>query len=319
MATLVTWDEFTDGGRPQGGTIPETVLDEVTNLVSRRRPLLSSLGMRDVTGTFIEMFTDTLETRGYNAVAEGIAFTAQQLAQPVRHFNHVQTFYKSGQISDTDKKVRHYNGDPMTYQISKRLEALLNDIEHTLHRGSAATGATNLPRQTSGMLNVFPTTSSPLTFTSSSGTTLTEDVFVDLLEVWAANKLDVRPSQCYVNSKLKRTISEYSTKITRNVEAGSKMQMLIVERHESDFGALDIMFSEDQLASATKITSGNSLMFIDPSLFKVGWLTKPTVEELSRDGLRRRFQIHAECGLVYMNAQGGGGGTGYVPYIEVAT
>lgn len=318
MANLVTWDEFTAGARPQGGTIAETVLAEVTNLISKERPLLSMIGSQPVTNTYVELLTDLLGTRGLNAQVEGAAATNPALQQPVRHFAHVQSFAKWGVVSDEQRLVGHYNGDPFTYQVAKSVDELMNDIEHALHRGSAITGATDAARQLHGMLNIFSGQSGTATFTDSSGTTLTEEVFVDLLQVFRDQRLGIRPTQCYVNTFLKRTISEYSTRVTRNIDAAEKAQMLIVERHESDFGAMDILYTEDQLVSASKTTFGNSLMFIQPDKFAVGWLRPPTVEQLSRDGLRDRFQINAQATLLYDHEKGGGGGTGFVAYINQA-
>lgn len=318
MANLVTWDEFADGGRPQDGTIGEVVLAEVTNLISKERPLMSMIGSRSVSNTYVEQLTDELGARGHNAQVEGAAATNPSLTQPVRHFSHVQSFAQWGVVSDEQRMVGHYNGDPFSYQVSKKLDEMMNDIEHALHRGSSITGATDAARQLNGLLNIFAGQSGTLTFTDSSGTTLTEEVFIDLLQVFRDQRLGVRPTQCYVNSYLKRTISEYSTKITRNVDASSKVQMLVVERHESDFGSLDILYSEDQLNSASKVTFGSSLVFLQPDLFRTGWLRPPTVEQLSRDGLRDRFQMNAQATLLYDHDRGGGGGTGFVPYINQA-
>jgi hypothetical protein len=318
MATLVTFDEFTSGARPQDGTIKEVVLEEVTNLISKERPLMSMIGRQGVTNTFVEQLTDTLGSRGVNAQLEGVAFQDTTLAQPTRHFVHVQSFGKWGRVSDENRLVGHYNGDPFTYQVSKAVDELMNDIEHALHRGSAATGETDVARQLNGLLNIFSGQSGTATYTSSSGTTLTEEIFIDLLQVFRDERLGVRPSQCYVNSLLKRTVSEYSTKITRNVDAAAKLQMLVVERHSSDFGDLDILYTEDQLKAASKITYGNSLAFVDPQYFKAGWLRPPTVEQLSRDGFRDRFQINAQATLLYDHEKGGGGGDGFVSYINQA-
>lgn len=315
MANLVTWDEFAEDATV-GGTIKETVLAEVTNLISKERPLLSSIGSKPVTNTYVELLTDTLGSRGLNAHIEGAAATNPALTQAVRHFATVQSFAKWGVVSDEQRLVGHYNGDPFTYQVAKSVDELMNDIEHALHRGSMVTGATDSARQLDGMLNIFSSQDGTSTFTDSSGTTLTEEVFVDLMQVFRDERLGIRPSQCYVNSFLKRTISEYSTRITRNIDASAKAQMLIVERHESDFGAMDILYTEDQLISPTKVTQGNSLMFIQPDKFAVGWLRMPTVEQLSRDGLRDRFQISGHCTLLYDHEKGGGGGTGFVAYIN---
>jgi len=318
LATLVTWDEFSSGGRPQDGTIRELVLEEVTNLTSRRRPLMSTIGKRAVSNTFVEILTDTLASRGYNATVEGAAATDPALSQPGRHFVHVQSFAEWGQVSDEQRNVGHYNDDPYTYQVRKKLEEMLNDIEHAMHRGSAATGATDAPRQFNGLLNIFANQTGTATYTSSSGTTFTEEVLVDLLQVFRDQSLDVLPSQAYVASYLKRTISEFSTRITRNVDAAARRQELIIERHTSDFGDLDVMYSEDQLNAAGKTLSGNSIAFVDPQYFQAGWLKAPTVEALPRDGLRDRFQMNAHATLVFKNEKGGGGGEGFVGYINQA-
>ena len=318
MGTLVTWDEFTASGRPQGETIGEIVLAEVTNLISKRRPLMSVLSAGGAKSTFIEQLTDSLNSRAHNAVIEGIAYTDYDLTQPSRHFVHVQSFYKSGRVSDEQRMTHHYNGDPLAYQIGKSLNELLNDVEHALHRGSAATGATNAARQFKGLLNIFSGQSGTATYTSSSGTTFTEEVLVDLLQVFRDSKLDVEPTIAFVSSWLKRTISEFSTRVTRNVDVAAKKQTLVVEQHESDFGTLNVMYSEDQLHSASKTTYGNSVSFIDPALFKVGWMKAPTVEQLARDGLRDRYQINGQVTLLYDHEKGGGGGDGFVPYINQA-
>lgn len=315
---LVTWDEFTAGQRPQGGTIPEMVFAEVTNLVSRRRPLMSSISTAGLDTLYPELLSDTLPTRGHNAFIEGVQATDQALTQPTRHFTHVQSFAKWGYVSDEQRLVRHINEDPFVYQTRKRLQELLNDVEHALHRGSSATGATSAARQFNGLLNIFSGQSGTATYTSSSGTTFTEEVLVDLLQAFGDQSLDVRPTQVYVNSWLKRTISEFSTRVTRNVDAASRRQELIIERHASDFGDLDVMYSEDQLKGASKTVYGNSICFVDPSYFKVGWLRPPTVEQLPRDGLRDRFQINAQVTLLFDHEKGGGGGDGFVPYIGQA-
>jgi len=317
--SLVTWQEFDAGGRPQGGTIAELVLTEVTNLVSKKRPLMSSISSRGVSNTYVEILTDAYGSRKPNAWVEGVQATDMSMGQPTRHYVHVQSFANWGYVSDEQRLVRHYNEDPYTYQVKKRLNELLNDIEHAMHRGSAATGDTSAnARQFNGLLNIFAGQSGTKTFTDTTGITFTEEVLVDLLQVFQDSSLDVTPTQAYVASYLKRTISEFSTRITRNVDAAARKQELIIERHASDFGDLDILYSEDQLKSASKTVVGNSISFVDPESFRAGWLKAPTVEGLARDGLRDRFQMNAQVTLVYDHEKGGGGGTGFIPYINQA-
>lgn len=317
MATLTTWDEFSSGGKPQDGTIRELVLSDVINITSRRRPLMSVLRSRPVSNTYVEDLADVLAPRAHNAVLEGAAATDPALSQPTRNFFHVQSFGAWGYVSDEQRLVGHYNEDPFVYHTRKKLTELLNDMEHSLHRGSAATGATSATRQLEGLINSFRAASSAGgTFTSSSGTTFTEEVFIDLLQVFKANSLEVNPSIAFVNYLLKRTISEFSTRVTRNVDAVMKRQTLVIDQHESDFGALGVIYSEDQLVAASKTAQGNSISFIDPEFYSIGVLRSPTIEKLPRDGFRDRFQINSQATLIYRSDQGGGGGEGYVSYIN---
>jgi hypothetical protein len=238
------------------------------------------------------------------------------LTQPARHAVIVQSFAKFGQVADEQRLVSHYNEDPFTYQVRKKLNELLNDIEHALHRGTAVSGDSGVARQFDGLLNVTgSTTSTTFLQDVASAITLTEEVLVDLLETFRDNAFDVLPSQVYVASLLKRTISEFSTRVTRNVDASARRQELIIERHTSDFGDLDVMYSEDQSKGSDKEDPDNSMSFIDPQYFQVGWLRPPTVENLTRDGFRDRFQMNAQCTLLFRNDSGGGFAKNLVSYI----
>lgn len=312
---LVTWQEFTAGGRPQGGSIPEDLRDFVENVSPVDRPALALFRKTRAQTTFVEWQTDTLPARAFNAYTEGVGFTDQALQTPTRQFAHVQTFARWGQVSDEQRAVEHKGfADALLYQERKAIDATMNDIEHALHRGSAVTGATNAARQFRGILNILSTN-----FTSSSGTTLTEDIFGDLMQLFQVNGADIRPRAVFVSHWLKRTISQYSTRITRNVEASARVQINTIEEHESDFGSVRVFYARDQLAAASRTTQGNSIVILDPSFFETAWLQPLMSELLERDGLRTRFQISAMLTLIYRTELAGGGGTGYVSYLPTAT
>ncbi len=311
MGQLLTWQEFTAGARPQGGTIPELLMDFVQNVSPVDRPALALFRKVRVTGTYVEWLEDALAARGHNAQPEGVDSTNPDSVTPTRTFTHVQNFLKWGEVSDIQRFVNHKGfNDAMLYQKDKRMQELLNDIEHAIHRGSSATGATNASRQFGGLLNIHTTN-----FTASSGTTLTESVFNNLLQAFYDNSVDARPSVAFVNSWLKRTISLYSTNITKNVNASEKVQILTVERHQSDFGDVYIYLARDQLNSVTKYLQGSSIVLLDPSFYETGWLTPPQSEELARQGTKTRFQIQANMTLIYRTQKAGGGGTGFVPNV----
>ena len=72
-------------------------------------------------------------------------------------------------------------------------------------------------------------------------------------------------SAAFVNSWLKRTISQFSTNVTRYTDNAKAVQRVLIEQHQSDFGVVNIFLSRDQLKSATKLTYGNSIVLIDPN------------------------------------------------------
>lgn len=307
---LLTWQEFASGGRPQGGTIPEDLRDFIENVSPLDRPALASFRRTKVNTTFIEWLEDVMPARAVNAWLEGADATDLSLGVPTRSYTHVQTFARWGKVADVQRAVEHKGfADAYLYQENKAVQATLNDVEHAIHRGTSATGATSAARQFNGLLNIFSTN-----FTSSSGTTFTEDVFGDLIQLFKDNT-DVKPSMAFVNSFLKRTISQFSTKVTRNVSAAEKVQYAVIERHVSDFGDVSIYHSRDQLKAASKTTYGNSIVILDPSYFETGWLQPLMSETLARTGLHTQFQISAMMTLLYRTEKAGGGGTGYVSYI----
>jgi len=308
---LLTWQEFTAGGRPQGGTIPEDLRDFVENVSPTDRPALARFGKTRVATTFVEWLEDSLPARAHNAYIEGVASTDPALTVPTRSYAHVQTFARWGQVADTQRSVDHKGfADAYLYQERKAVDATLNDIEHALHRGSAATGATSAARQFAGLLNIFSTN-----FTDCSQLTMTEEVFGNLLQLFWDNSVDIRPSYAMMNSLLKRTISLYATKNTFNLDAQARIQSLVTEVHHSDFGDIFLDLSRDQLKAASKTVTGNSIVLLDPSYFEVGFLQPLQVETLARDGLRTRFQVSAECTLIYRTQKAGGGGINLVAYI----
>ncbi len=295
-----TWQEFTSGGRPQGGSIVEDLQDFIANVSAKDVPLLAGLEQRGVATAFVEWQEDVLPGRGHNAVLEGIAYTEYGVSMPVRRFAHVQTFYESGAVSDTERQVEHAGfDDALSYAEQKAFLSMRNDMEHALHRGSAATGATSAARQFAGLLNVITTNT-----TDGSGLTMTESVFNDMLElIWQTG--EINPTEVYVNSRLKRTISGYTTNVTRNIDAADKRQIQATDFYDSDFGTLRMYLSRDQLRSATVGAKGNSICVIDPMYFRTGWLQTARREILPRDGLRDRFQMSASMCLMARTEKAG--------------
>jgi hypothetical protein len=307
---LKTFQEFTANGRPQGGTIPEDLRDFVENVSAKDRPALALFRKTRIATTYVEWLQDVLRSRAHNSWIEGADATDPALVTPTRSSAVAQNFAGWGKVTDVQRAVEHKGfQDAFLYQEKKIIDAVLNDIEHTLHRGSAASGNTASTRQFAGLLNI-----SGSFLSDHSGVTLTEDVFGDMLAQFVDGGTELRPTTCFVNSALKRTISQFSTKVTRNVNASEKVQTLIVDAYASDFGDVKIFYSRDQL-KGTKTGVGHSLCLLDPSFFEIGWLQPLMSEVLARTGLATTFQISAQCTLIYRTEKALGGASNLCPYI----
>lgn len=311
MTLLQSWQELGTRAPLPNGTIVEDLRDFVENVSAVDKPALALLRKSRVRTAFIEWNEDTLPARGHNAALEGQDATSPDLTVPSRLHTAVQIFARWGQVSDLQRAIEHVGMEDMElYQESKAVKSTLNDMEHAIHRGSYITGNTDSARQFSGFLNI-----SNSYITASSGTTMTEAVFGDYLQQPQDGAYDVNFSVAFVNSWLKRTISGYNTKITRNIEAAARRQILLVDRYTGDFGDVDVYYSRDQLKGASTTVHGNSIALIDPQYFELGWLQTLMVEQLARGGLSTKFQVSAMMTLIYRTAKALGGATGVVPYL----
>jgi hypothetical protein len=305
---LQTYQEFPVGTQ-KGGTIREDLLDVITNLSPRDTPLFNNLGSVQVDAGYVEILTDTLNAAAVNAWVEGAAATDVNLSVPSRSAAIVQTFMDHFWVSGRQRSVTHAGmADPMAYQELKNTKEFRTDIELALHRGSAVTGDSDTAAQTAGFLNAASTNN-----TSSSGTTLTESVFNDLLQLAYSYNMNLR--EVYCNMFLKRTINGYTTDTTRFISADARRQVDIVDAYESEIGILALFKSRYQLQSASKTTQGNSFIAIDPDHWKVGWLRAPQTFELGKDGDRDRRMIVGELALLPMHETAAVVGQGYVPYL----
>jgi hypothetical protein len=253
--------------------------------------------------------TDTIAAAAANAFTEGAAATDQTLTVPVRVASHVQNLQKHFWVSKRDQAVRHAGlANMVSYQEMKKTKEILRDLELALHRGSAVTGNSGVAGTFSGLLNGITTYA-----TSSSGTTLTERVFNDLVTLSYATPSNLR--EVYANMQVKRTINGFTTRTQRYIPATERRQVDIIEVYESEVGLLGIFKSRDQLQAASIGAQGNSFCVIDPDYWTVGWLRPFNTLELGLDGDRDRRMIVGEVTLIRRNELAGVAGTGYVANI----
>lgn len=307
---LLTYQEFPSGQEAgPGASIREDLMDFIENVSPKDTPLFNNLGQIKVNAGFVEFLQDTLTAATTNAFTEGAAATDVNLGTPSRNNAIVQNFQKHFWVSGRNQAVNHAGFSSMlSYQEVKKTRELKTDVELALHRGSAVTGTTDSASQLAGMLNVASTYN-----TSSSGTTLTESVFNNLITLSYATPVNLR--EVYCNMLVKRTINGYTTNTQRFIPSGDRRQVDLVEVYESEVGVLGIFKSRYQLEAASSAVFGNSFLCIDPDFFQTGWLRPFNGHTLGKDGDRERRMIVGELTLIPRAEEAAVVGTDYVANI----
>lgn len=293
MAQLQTWDEIVASSLTSDQSIREELQDAIYNVTPYDTPILSRLQQVPISNKFVQWQTATFRAAADNSVAEGIAFTAISCTQPSRASNISQLFYEGLEVSDTDRQVAHAGmSDPFAYQEAKKLVELKKDMELALVKGSAVTGTTSSNCKLGGLMNVISTNR-----TSLSGITFTEAIFTNILQLAWGNS-DVMPNEIFVGPNLKRTITNYSTRVTPFIDAETKKQVLTVSQYESDFGAMKVFLHRNLTSAGSSV---NEMIVIDPKWLATGWLQALKRESLPRTGLRSQAMITADMTLLYKN------------------
>jgi len=303
---LTSYDELGSGVQKGAGSIREDLLDFIENLSPIDTPLYNNLTQIGVNAGFVEFLEDSLPAAAVNAFTEGAAGTDQTLTTPARSATILQNFQKHFWITGRQDAVNHAGMASQTsYQRIKAGKNWKNDVELALHRGSAVSGTNSVAPQFNGLLNAGLSG-----MTASSGTTLTERVYNDIVTL--AYAFSLNPRQVYANMLVKRTISGFSTNVQRFIEAEAKKQLNVIDVYESEQGMQEIIKSRYQLQAAAVTSQGNSWVAIDPDFFNVAILRAPQEFKLGKDGDRERYMLVGELALLVRARGAGFGATGHV-------
>jgi hypothetical protein len=274
-------------------TLREELMDLIHNVSPSETPILSTVQMVPVDSTYPQWLIDSYRAAATNAYLENTVFTDHSKTVPTRVSNIVQTMYRGGNVTDVQRAVAHAGmDDPLGYYEDKDVVEFKRDIELALVRGSAVTGTTDTASQLNGLMNVISTNT-----TNLSSVTMTETIYNNILALTWGNTARM-PTDVYCGPNIKRTISGYTTNVTRNIDADEKRQINVVDFYDSEF----IRNQRVHLHRDVTDTSTSAEFFaIDPSFVATGWLKPLRSELLARDGLRTRYQLSAHLTLLYNN------------------
>lgn len=266
--------------------VREDLLSVLTNLTPTDTQLVSGLGQSSASSVLHEWLTDTLSAVKDNAAQEGSDSVYPTTTNPTRLFNYTQIFKQAYQVSGTERAVNHaaFN-DRFSYEATKAMKILKNDMEYAVLRGSLACGTGSLARRLIGVKNFLSLV------TSQSGVSLSENILNDLFQVQWTNGSET--NALYGGMYIKRKVSGFTGGATKQVEVVDRRLVNAVDVYEADAAKMVKLFAHRHMT-----VSGDTnydVMGIDEDKFRIAYLRKPTTIELAKTGDSDKGEILTEA------------------------
>lgn len=211
---------------------------------------------------------------------EGDENTFSDLAQPTKRNNITQIVKKVFSVTETDIAVSKVSPkDAYVREMNVAMRRWKNSAEYAVLRGTKASGASGVSRETEGFINSTVNNGGFAT-TYASGTSLTDDLFNTIIEQ-SYNATDAYIVDLVLgNGSMKRDLSKFTAGNTRNVDAEDKRLTRAIEIYESDFGIHELRAHKDMIAGG--------LLGLRKELCHVGYLRKPKhkVNGVSGDNMK---------------------------------
>lgn len=298
-------------GPDQGQSLAEDVKDLITNVDYERTPFFSQLGESVATNVLHSWLTDTYEAGEDNAQAEGYDVVHGDLTPPTRANNICQIFGEEVKVTNSQRRSQHYGmGDPYAYQLRKKMVKLARDMNKAVLVGTRASGDSGVARRMDGAIALITTNKTQ----RSSGTSLTETEFNDIMQGIFDNGTDVNADKVFTGATLKRAISSYTAGSTKNVEASDGRLYNSVGVYESDFGVHTIHLEREIPSGA----NAKGILAVDSSKWKFAYLQggelpgTPTHTPLAMTGSSKKGMLEAEGTLEALNEGSSAYRFGYV-------
>lgn len=280
----------------------EDVADLIVNVDYKSTPFLSRIGESMATNTYHEWLTDTYAAPVVDAGIEGADVSIIDLTPPSRLGNVVQLFQKVVTVSDTEIAIPHYGlNDPFEYQVQKKMVELARDMELAHIQGTVGSGNSGVARYENGAIALITTNKTAQT----SGTSLTETVFNQLLQGVYTSGTDEDVDLILVTPYNKRVIDQFATNVTRYVDVDEFKQVLRVDVYTSSFGQHEVVMERN-------IPNG-ALLGVDTSKWRTAWLVnrRVAIRPLAKTGSATKALMEGEATLEALNQKSSFYASGY--------
>ena len=284
----------------------EDLSSMIYNISPTKTPFQSLVGRENADAVYTEWQTDSLAAAdGNNAVVEGDDATNDAVAATTRVGNYLQTSDKVAQVSiiqDTAVKKAGRAGE-MAYQVVKRGKELKRDAETILCSNQAPTaGNASTARKLRPLCGWYATndnrgaTGADGT-TSAAATDGTQRNFSETLlktTMQTAYSNGGEPTILMVGPVNRvNCTSQLTGGATKFYRVEEKKLVATVVVYETDFGPLKIVPNRFQRERDAHL--------LDPSMLAIGYLERPSSQNLAVTGLTRRKQIWQTHTLINKN------------------
>lgn len=278
----------------------EDLIDVISNIAPVDTWFTSNTGSGKATARYHEWQKDTLAAAAANAQIEGNTKTATAITPTTRTGNYTQIISKEFMVTETQETVdKAGRASEVAYQTTKAMKELARDIEYALLiNATAVSGDTATARQLKGVLGWL--TTNVTTGTGTGTQVLTASMLNDNLQlIWAQGG---KPKNVLCGAFQKRTISGFTTPITRNVDAAQRSYTDAIDIYDSNFGKLYI-----NLHHILNTTAADVVVILgDMSLWKKAWLRPIKKKEMPIASFSTFYSIEAELTLESRQEAGSG-------------
>jgi len=252
--------------------IREEVLDKISKIDPYNRPILASIGRRNVKNTYVQWTTQELaEPSSSNAEVHGFTttFAAADSTKRGQANNYTQLIAKKVAVDLSMEAVDVAGlgvGNELKEQKSLKFTEMLNDVEASAI--SANTAVQPLPNSSqAGVMAGIQTFVTNNAIVAGSGTYpsyITPDMYDDLAVL--VKKDGGMPNKTFSGLQCLRQISGWVTQTTREIGNDGRRMTNIIEQYRGVAGLQDLIY-HSQLTTV--------LLMLETGRFEMGWLREP--------------------------------------------
>jgi len=278
----------------------EDVLSLIEYLTAKETSIHNKLGKVKATATVHETMTDTYDTAGSLAKAEGADFSNTALSTPTRLTNVVQEVAKRYSVTKVQRAIDHYHAeDELARQRAKGMVDWANAVEYDLVRSTLVSGVSSATA--AKMKGIIQAISKSTNHTAhNSGTTWSASILKGLMKTNWDNSNGEVATDIYMGSFLKDKTDDFTNKTGITYDGvGEKRIVMAVDIFETGFGKVMVHAHRYITISGTDATG--AVLAIRPEKLKVAYLIRPKILDMPASGAYDAEAIYGAMTLEVRN------------------